>query len=354
MDGCWSTTLFQPTEQTGELVIEALEPVSEFMAGQILFAGVKLGIFDVLEENGRPASAVADELDLQPEYAYRLLRALASLGFLNEAADQHFSLTPTGKLYQNDHPRSLRDGILTWLSPEFISSWLHLSDIIKEGGPSGFVREFGCNSFDYAEENPEFAAAFNGSQTIQSQLSTPQVLDALASYDFTQFSHVCDVGGGQGHTLSHLLEAHPHLEGTILDLPHVVEDDAGHWAPQLGVEDRCSYIAGDMFEAVPIADAYILKFILHDWPDEECVNILSTIHAAAPADGRVFIIERLLPGPDTSHPSKRADIEMMVINDSRERTEAEYRTLLDRADWEFVTRWKPEEGPVSVLEARKA
>lgn len=179
------------------------------------------------------------------------------------------------------------------------------------------------------------------------------MLEALDTYDFTQFSHVCDVGGGQGHTLSHLLEANPHLEGTILDLPNVVEDEASHWAPKLGVEDRCNYIAGDMFESVPAADAYVLKFILHDWPDEECVDILSTIHEAAPQDGRLFIVERLLPGPDTPDPSKRADIEMMVINDSRERTEAEYRALLEQADWELVRPWEPEDGPVSVVEARK-
>ncbi len=100
-------------EESEELAREALEPVATFMTGQILSAGVRLGIFEVLADDGRPASAVADELDLHPGYAYRLLRALASLGFLNEEAEQKFSLSPKGKLCQDDHPRSIRDGIRT-------------------------------------------------------------------------------------------------------------------------------------------------------------------------------------------------------------------------------------------------
>lgn len=347
-----------PESSTGpatasDRIEDALEPVAGFMHAQILYAGVQLDLFEAVGDDPRSAGAIADDLELQTAYAYRLLRALASFGYTDETGDRRFSLTATGELFQADHPQSLRDGVLTWLSPEFSASWRHLPDIVEEGEPSGFVREFGCNSFDYAEANPEFAAAFNGSQTIQSRLSTPQVLDALAGYDFTQVSHVCDVGGGQGHTLCHLLATYPRLDGTIVDLPNVVEDDSGHWAPKLGVDDRCRYIAGDMFESVPTADAYILKFILHDWPDEECVEILSTIHEAAPADGRLFIIERLLPGPGTPHPSKRADIEMMVINDSRERTQAEYETLLNQAGWEFETQWEPDEGAVSGIEARK-
>lgn len=179
------------------------------------------------------------------------------------------------------------------------------------------------------------------------------VLDALDPYDFSRFSHVCDVGGGRGHLLCHVLEAIPHLRGTVLDLPGVVTEEERRWASKLDVTDRCTYVGGDMFERVPEADAYFLKWILHNWDDEECRQILSTVHEAAPADGRLFVIESVVPGPGTPHFAKRLDVTMMAQVGGRERTEAEYAALLERADWELVERWTPEEGPLSILEAEK-
>lgn len=111
---------------------------------------------------------------------------------------------------------------------------------------------------------------------------TDAVLDALDAYDFSRFSHVCDVGSGHGHLLCHVLELHSHLDGTVFDLPSVVREDAQHCAPTVGVEAQCAYIGGDMFESVPTADGYFLKHVLDNWNDEECVDILSTIHDAAP------------------------------------------------------------------------
>lgn len=320
----------------------------------IIYAGVKLGIFETITDAPVSADEVADALELDSEYAYRLLRALANYEVMDELSGHRFSLTPVGEYFQADHPRSVRDVLLATQSSEARSIWLHLPDIVKDGGPDGFIREFGCGSWEYMDQNPAFAAVFNGWMTAGSQLTIPTILNAFDAIDTDRFSTVCDVGGGNGYLLCHLLAIHPHLEGLVLDLPHVIEETDQHWAPKLGVEDRCTYVAGDMFDHVPKADAYIEKSVLHDWSDEDCVDVLSTINEAAPTDARVFLLERLVPGPDTSHPSKRSDILMMVYyTGGRERTEQECRALLEQAGWEFVETWTTKEGSGSVVEAKK-
>lgn len=354
-----STTNAEPGAEYADLSDDERETIDELLeelwSGQLAYAGVKLGAFEVIDADPVSAHSVAEEVGADPDHLYRLLRALAHFDLLDSHPDRRFSLTGLGALFTEDHPESRVTRVLLGRSPEFLSALTHLHDVVKEGGPSGFVREFGCNSFEYAERHPEYAAVFDQAMTTQSQATTPQVMDALDGYDFDQFSHVCDVGGGYGHTLCHLLGAHPHLDGTILELPHVVDEDAEHWASELGVTERCEYVAGDMFEAVPRADAYFLKYILHDWHDEDCVAILSTIHDAAPTDGRLFIVENLLPDSSSATAERIvSDIGMMVLHDGRERTEAEYRSLLNRAGWEFIRTLVPDQKgeTVSVVEAR--
>ncbi|ERG87884.1 MAG: O-methyltransferase, partial [halophilic archaeon J07HX5] len=326
----------------------------EFWSGQILHAGVKLGVFELLSDAPLAADAVADELGLEPAYCYRLLRALASLEVLETHDDRRFALSAVGELLQADHPDSLRDDVLFWRSPEYLRSALHLPAIISEGGTSGFAREFGCTIFEYAEQNRAFGAVFNGSQATPSQWMTPLVLGAFDAYEFGRVSHLCDVGGGHGHTLCHLLAEHAHLEGTVVHLPNVIDTEPDHWAGRLGVTDWCQYVVGDMFQTVPRADAYLLKFILHDWPDSECIEVLSTVREAAPKHCRVFVIERLVPEDGRSLAVTRADIEMMAVNDARERTEAAYQSLAEQAGWEFVQTRTQQDETLSVIELRMA
>lgn len=335
-------------------VEKAQDLVMGLWTGRLLNAAVQVGLFERLDDEPTAAATLADELDLDPDRSYRLLRGLGHHGVLAEDADRQFALTAVGELFQADHPYSLQDEVLFLHSPEWVSAMFHLPAIVNEGDPNGFVREFGCGVFEYMESNPEFAELFNNFMTAASRQQTEMVLSVLEEYDFSAFSQVCDVGGGHGHLLCHLLDAHPHLEGTVLDLSSVVAEESQQWAPKLGVEDRCTYLGGDMFEAVPTADAYFMKWILHDWSDEECARILNTIHQSAPPDGRLFIVESIVPGPETPHFSKRLDTTMMVHLGGRERTEAEYERLLAGADWELVERWDSEHRQMSVLEAAKA
>lgn len=343
-------------EGIDDLIEEAnkLIGIDGVWSGWILYTGVTLGMVELLDHDPMSARDLAEELDLDAENTYRLLRALAHYDVLEEDENQCFSLTPVGELFQTDHPHSLRKDLVFNRGPEWALTMLHLPDIVKEGGPNAFVREFGREFYDYLEENPEFGEACNAVMESASRNHPDQILDVLDGYDVSRFSHICDVGGGHGRLLCHVLQDYPHLQGTVLELPSVIAEEDQLWAPKLGVTDRCTYVAGDMFEEVPEADAYFLKWILHNWSDEECLEILSTIHESAPVDGRLFIAETVVPGPGTSHFAKRLDITMMVQVGGRERTNEEYETLLDRTGWKLVETMVPEAGAMSILEAVKS
>jgi O-methyltransferase domain len=142
------------------------------------------------------------------------------------------------------------------------------------------------------------------------------VLEALRDYDFSSVATWCDLGGGHGHMMCCWLAAYPHLSGTVLDLPEVVAEKDQLWAGKLGLEERCRYVAADMFQHVPIyADVSSLKMILHDWNDAECLQILRTIRQRARPKGRIFIVEHIVPGPSQPHFSKLFDIHMMCWGD---------------------------------------
>lgn len=256
-----------PTLDDGDLVASATDLIGtdKLWSGQLLYAAVQLGVVDRLAADAPvAASTVAADLDLHADNCYRLLRALSHFDVLAEDHDRRFTLTPVGALFRADHPDSVRHALLVDRSPEWIRPMLHLEEVVREGGSDGFEREFGAGFFEYLEANPGFAEVFNDHMTERSRRESALVLDALVEDDLTRFDHVCDVGGGHGHLLASLLDAHPHLEGTVLERPGVVAEDDRLWAPKLGVADRCTYEAGDMFEAVPAADAYLMKFILHD------------------------------------------------------------------------------------------
>jgi len=321
---------------------------------QILYAGVKLGVFDALASGPKNAVQVASALNVDAAMLYRLMRALGSLELLREDSTRTFSLTPTGELLRLDHPHKLRGMALCEEGPLTYSAWKHLPNLIEEGEQEGFVREFGRPLFEYLSHNPSHGEVFNEAMSSYSSTQTTWALEALAGYDFSRISHLCDVGGGHGHMLCSFLAKHPHLKGTVVELSSAIENTDLLWADKMGVGDRCTYIAGDMFREVPPADAYMMKMILHDWNDEECVQILSNICWAVPPNGRVFIIEHVIPDPETPHFSKLFDIHMLVMLTGRERTTAEYAGLLEGAGWQYLQTWYPASRMMGVVEGVKA
>jgi len=321
---------------------------------RILYAGVRLGIIEALQPGAKSAAALASELALDPAMAYRLLRAMASIGLLLERQNRVFALTPEGETLLAGHPQSLRAVALLQEGPEHSAIWKHLPDIVREGLPHGFVREFGHSAFEHTNQDTEYGRQFDAAMNSYSASQTQPVIEALNDFDFSRINTVCDIGGGYGYLLCGLLQAHPHLTGTVLERPGILADESLLEANRLGLQSRCRYVAGNMFEGVPPADLYLLKLILHDWADEDALRILAAARKSAPVRGRIFVIEHVVPGPaglNDPHFAKLYDIHMMCWGPGRERTAAEYAQLLDRAGWNYVGTRPVAGGLMGLVEA---
>jgi hypothetical protein len=321
---------------------------------QILYSGVKLGLFDCINSVPRSSSEIAKELGLDLALSYRLLRALGSIGLVKEDRDQRFSITSMGQLLRGDAPQTLKGVALLEEGPEHYAIWKHLAAMVKDGKQDGFVREYGQRIFDYAAQNPSYAEVFDQAMSSYSASQTSYVLEALEKYDFSKLQHLCDIGGGHGHLISSILQRHPHLRGTVLEREQVIQDKTLLWPNKMGIAaDRWNFVTGDMFNQVPNADAYFMKMILHDWDDSECLRILSNIHRASPSQTRIFIVEHIIPGPETPHFSKLFDIHMLCALTGRERTEDEYVVLLKQAGFKHVQTYFPQSKIMGVVEATK-
>jgi hypothetical protein len=236
---------------------------------------------------------------------------------------------------------------------EHYALWKHLPSMITDGKQNAFLREDGKKLFEYRDSNASFREVFNQAMSSYSSIQTVWILEALDRYDFSKIQQVCDVGGGQGHLLCSLLMKYSHLRGSVLELDTVIKNKELLWGKKMGLEGRCTYVSGDMFDDVPRADAYIMKMILHDWSDDECVKILSNIYRRVSNGGTVFIAEHMVPGPEKPHFSKLFDIHMMCVASGRERTAEEYGDLLKRAGWKYTKTLHSHFGLMGVAEGNK-
>jgi hypothetical protein len=224
-----------------------------------------------------------------------------------------------------------------------------LADSIRTGR-SVVPTLHGKGSFDYFAEDPEHADLFNRTMAGISRLTDASV---AAGYDFGAYPTIVDVGGGHGMLLAAILAATPGTRGVLYDLPTVVSPGSNILCSN-GLVDRVHIETGSFFDCVPAGgDAYVLKNILHDWPDEQAVQILRNVHAAAGRHATVLLVELVIPDHDRDFPGKWADLEMLLNLGARERTAAEYRNLLGQAGFE-MTRLVPTASPLSLVEARVA
>ena len=173
--------------------------------------------------------------------AYRLLRALGSLGLLREDEDRNFSITEQGELLRKDHPRTLRGIALLEEGDEHYAIWKHLPAMIIDGKQNAFLREYGKKLFEYTESTPPYREVFDQAMSSYSRIQTGWILEALERYDFSKIQHICDVGGGQGHLLCSILVKYPLLKGIVLELENVINKKELLWANKMGVQDRCTY-----------------------------------------------------------------------------------------------------------------
>lgn len=305
----------------------------------------ELGIADIIKDAPKTADDLAALTGSHPRSLYRLLRACASVGVFSEDAGNRFSLTPLAECLRSDNPESLRAFAIMITSDIQFKMWAELPYSIKTGEPA-FDKVFGMPNFDYYFSHEKEGKIFNDAMTSLSMGSSMIVLE---NYDFTGIKKLVDVGGGHGFLLASILKKYPEMTGVLFD-NEVVVQEAKVLLQEHGVADRCATFGGDFFKTAPLGgDAYILKHIIHDWSDEECLTILSNCRRGIATGGKILVVEMVVPEGNEPSISKLLDLSMLAILTGRERTANEYETLLKKAGFE-VTKIVPTMSPYSIIE----
>lgn len=322
-----------------------LQMMTGYWVSQSIYIAAKLGVADLLADGPRPVEALATATESHAPSLYRLLRALASVGVFTETSPHTFALTPMAALLRTGTPHSMHALAITYCE-EMYTAWGSMLHSIRTGEPA-FAHHFGMGPFPYFATHPEADRVFNEAMIGY----THQVANAVtASYDFSPFATVVDVGGGYGTLLAAILRDNPAAQGILFDVPHVIEAAEG-FLNTTGVGARCARVAGDFFVALPGGgDAYVLSQILHDWEDADCLTILRHCRAVMPENGKLLVVELVIPPGNEPSFGKWLDLHMLAIPGGRERTEAEYAALFQAAGFE-LTRVIPTPAGPSVVEA---
>lgn len=318
------------------------------LMSQALYVAAKLGIADLLKQEPQSVATLAAATDTHETALYRVLRSLAAIGVFREVEPQVFALTPHAEMLRSDAPGSMRNGVIFMGEEWHWRVWGDMLHSVRTGKPAwGHVH--GAEVFDYFTVNPEQAEIFNRAMTDMSVATAPAMVEA---YDFKGFETLCDIAGGHGYLLAQVMKANPNVKGVLFDMPQVIAG-ADAVLERQGVAERTEKVAGDFFVSVPSADAYMMKHIIHDWDDERAIKILQSIHAAMNREGKVLIIETVVPEDNEPHYSKLLDLEMLTSPGGVERTTGQYRELLAHAGFK-LTRIIPTQSPFSIVEAVKS
>ena len=325
---------------------QVLDLVVAFRQSQCVRVAAELELADHLAPGARSVTDLAGITGSYEPFLRRLLRALASLGLVEMLPGDRFGLTPAGEELTAER---LRDVARMYGSEPAWSAWEGLEHAVRTGD-RGFDHAHGTDTWGYYASHPHDAERFDAAMAALTGGSAEAIVEA---YDFARFHRVVDVGGGDGTFLAAILQRSPHSRGLLVDVGHVV-DRARRTLEAAGVQDRAELQDGDFRRSVPSGgDCYVLKWILHDWDDEQAGTILRHCRAAAAAGAaRLVVVERVLPeqvGPDDLE-AVLADLNMMVWTSGRERTAAEFGTLLADAGW-HLERILPTDTGLSVIEA---
>lgn len=257
----------------------------------------------------------------------RLLRTCAAAGLFTSVSPGTYALTDAGALLVDGVPGSLRTAVQTNTAPTLLYGMNNLARTVREGR-SAFVEKYGV-LYDHLATDPELNRVFNEFMTRRSQ---PMADGVAASYDFSSVKTLVDVGGGRGHILATALRANPHLRGVLVELGHVLPDARAAFE-EWGLTERVELVEGDFFSSVPEGhDAYLLGSVIHNWDDEDAARILRVVGDAMSDDGRVLLVEIVLPDDDSPHFGKDLDMRMLgLFGQGRERSRSEHATLLGKA-----------------------
>jgi ubiquinone/menaquinone biosynthesis C-methylase UbiE len=317
-----------------------------FWISRTISAAASLNLADHVGEEPVSCAELAESVDLPERSLFRLMRALSSVGVFEEASPRAFRATPLSSLLRTDVPGSLRSTAV-FMGEVLYPAWGSLLSSVRSEQPS-FADTFGTNFFAYQAAHPELGRAF---QEMMAGLNRATNAAVPRAYDFSGIDSLVDVGGGNGSQLAAILQANPEMRGVLFDLPHVLESARQHLAAA-GVIERCELVGGDFFDGVPEgADAYLLRWVLHDYDDERSVTILQRCRSAMGPSGRLLVIEQVMPAFGETPPwiSAFIDVQMLLLLGGQERTEEEFRVLFQSSDF-HLRRTISTDSPHSIIE----
>src|SRR5947209_4584129 len=326
--------------------VQLIEMAVAIWRARAIYAAAELGLADLLADGARSSDALAQATGMHAPSLYRLLRALAGCGVLTEVQPRKFATTALGDALRTGAPGAARATVLTLAGDWQWQAWHHFLESLKTG-KAGLTEAFGMDLFSYLRANPEHGARFNEAMVGMYGAVGEAV---VAAYNFSRFGSVVDLGGGTGRLLATILQSHERLRGALFELPETASE-ARRFLQGSGLAARCDVIDGDFFQSVPAGyDAYLLAHVLHDWTDEQVLKILRNCRQAIAPDGKLLIIETVLPEGDAPHHAKLMDLLMLTVTGGAERTAEEFTQLLAAAGFK-LTRIFPTSTHQSVIEA---
>jgi len=324
--------------------VAMLQMIAGFWVSRAIYIAAKLGIADLLKDQPQSSEELARATGTHASSLHRVLRALASAGVFAQDAQGRFTLTPLAATLQSGVPGSLRAFAMSELGEDHYPAWGEVLHSVKTG-EIAFEHLFGMNVWQYRAQHPQKAQIFDESMANFTAVTTAAILE---TYDFSSIDTLVDVGGGDGGLIAAILKAQPRMKGIVFDAPHVVAGARQRMETE-GLIKRCEISAGDFFTSVPRGgDAYVLKNITIDWDDERTVTILRNCRQGITAQGKILIVEPVIPPGNAPSFGKFIDLVMLVMTGGRVRTEAEHRALLKAAGFE-LTRIIPTRSEISIV-----
>jgi O-methyltransferase domain len=335
---------------------ELVEMAMAYSRSCVLCAAARLGVADALGDEERNVGFLAERCQADPDALYRLLRVLASIGVTEETAPEQFRLTPLGRPLRRDAPKSAWAAVIFW-ADLLADSWSLLTDCIRTGKPAQQVRD--PNIPSRWSQVPEAHAIF---RAVMGTAPAEEYAPIAQAWDFSEAKVVADLGGGGGSLILAVLASNPHVRGMLVDLEDSVEAAKARFAEER-LSSRCELVAADFTESVPAgADVYMLKHVLHGRRDAEAIAMLKNCRAVIPDNGTLLVIEFVLPAlVSQADPQLEgrlmSDLNMLAVTGGRERSEREWRTVLEAAGFS-LTRVHPVGGDhlmvrnVGIVEAK--
>jgi hypothetical protein len=298
--------------------------INGYQVSQALHVLTALGIPDRLADGPCSSQDLAARVGASDGPLYRLLRAVAAIGVLEELPERQFALTELGEGLRSDVSASLAGWAAFVGRGYYWATWSRLIDGVRTGGHA-FRLEHGTDPWTYRQTHPEEIPVFNRAMnSVSGQVAS----SVAAAYDFSKFLTIVDIGGGGGALIAAILGHHPGVRAVLFDLPHIVAE-ARRFIEKAGFAARCELVGGSFFDSVPVdGDAYLLKSVLHDWYDADVKRILEVCHSAMRPDAVLLVIERLLAPPNQGAEGKFADLNMLVAAGGCERTTEEWEAVL--------------------------